>query len=136
MTVRNDIVLWDNGEDRLSLLWVPIEQQYKYIEGKPCVTFRLSYESKNYKGCDIFTVFDRFYTDLIHEMKEAQHSLNGSFRISDCGADTDGYVDFAMTNGKLTVKGQLGASISTHCLRFALEADQTLVGALLQSLAV
>ena len=93
MTVRNDVVLWDNGEDRLSLFSVPPEQQYKYIEGKPCVTFGLSYENKNYKGCDIFTVFDRFYTELIDEMEKTLRSLRGGFRIEDKGADTDGYVD-------------------------------------------
>lgn len=135
MTVRNDVVLWDNGEDRLSLFSVPPEQQYKYIEGKPCVTFGLSYENKNYKGCDIFTVFDRFYTELIDEMEKTLRSLRGGFRIEDKGADTDGYVDFEMANGKLTVNGQLGASFSGYSLRFAAEADQTLVGALLQSLA-
>lgn len=135
MTVQNDVVLWDNGEDRLSLFSVLPEQQYKYIEGKPCVTFGLSYENKNYKGCDIFTVFDRYYAALVDSMERTQSSLRGGFRIEDKGANTDGYVDFEMANGKLTVKGQLGASFSTHYLRFQLEADQTLVGALLQSLA-
>jgi len=33
MTVKNDIVLWDNGIDKLCLLKVPNEQQYKYIDG-------------------------------------------------------------------------------------------------------
>ena len=33
MTVKNDIVLWDNGIDKFCLLKAPNEQQYKYIDG-------------------------------------------------------------------------------------------------------
>ena len=39
MTIKDDIVLWDNGKDRLSLLSVPIEQQYKYIDGINDIAF-------------------------------------------------------------------------------------------------
>jgi hypothetical protein len=63
----------------------------------------------NFKGCDTFTLFDRFYSSIVNEMKNTYISLNGSFRIYDVGADTDGYIEFAMKNGKLFVKGQLGA---------------------------
>ena len=41
-----------------------------------------------------------------------------------------------MKNGRLYVKGRLGASFSSHSLRFDFEADQTLVGNLLENLAV
>lgn len=135
MTIKTDVTLWDNGSERLSLFPVPVSQQYQYIENSPCITFGIAYENENYKGRDSFTLFGSFYEDLVRTMEEAQLSLNGSFRISDCGADTDGYVDFDMANGKLTVKGQLGASVSDYSLRFTLEADQTLVEALAQSLA-
>jgi hypothetical protein len=67
-------------------------------------------------------------------MKNTYISLNGSFRIYDVGADTDGYIEFVMKNGKLFVKGQLGASFSTYSLTFEFEADQTLVGNLLQEI--
>ena len=57
MTVKNDIVLWDNGIDKLCLLTVPNKQQYKYIEGVSCITFGISYENMNFKGCDCRSFF-------------------------------------------------------------------------------
>ena len=134
MTVKNDIVLWDNGREKLCLLTVPNEHQYKYIEGVSCITFGISYENMNFKGCDTFTLFDHFYSNIVNEMKNTYISLNGSFRIYDVGADTDGYIEFVMKNGKLSVKGQLGSSFSSHSLMFEFEADQTLVGNLLQEI--
>ncbi len=135
MTVETDVVLWDNGREKLSLFPVPASQQYRYIENSPCVTFGIAYENENYKGRDIFTAFGSFYKDLLRAMQEACRTLTGSFRIADSAAETDGYVDFDLANGKLRVKGQLGASFCGYSLRFAMEADQTLVGALLRSLA-
>lgn len=136
MTVEKDIVLWDNGREKLSLFPVPASQQYRYMENSPCVTFGIAYENENYKGRDIFTAFGSFYEDLLRAMQEAYRALTGSFRIADSAAETDGYVDFDLANGKLRVKGQLGASFCGYSLRFAMEADQTLVGALLRSLSV
>ena len=69
-----------------------------------------------------------------NEIEGTYTSLSGSFRIYDVGADTDGYIELVMTNGKLSVKGQLGASFSSHSLMFEFEADQTLVGNLLQEI--
>ena len=57
MTVKNDMVLWDNGIDKFCLLKAPNEQQYKYIDGIPCITFGISYENTSFKGYDIFTLF-------------------------------------------------------------------------------
>ena len=134
MTVKNDIVLWDNGIDKLCLLTVPNEHQYKYIEGVSCITFGISYENMNFKGCDTFTLFDHFYSNIVNEIESTYTSLNGSFRIYDVGADTDGYIEFVMKNGKLSAKGQLGSSFSSHSLMFEFEADQTLIGTLLQEI--
>ena len=134
MTVKNDIVLWDNGIDKLCLLKVPNEQQYKYIDGIPCITFGISYENTSFKGYDTFTLFDHFYSNIVNEIESTYTSLNGSFRIYDVGADTDGYIEFIMKNGRLFVKGQLGSSFSSHSLMFEFEADQTLVGNLLQEI--
>ena len=134
MTVKNDIVLWDNGIDKLCLLTVPNEQQYKYIEGVSCITFGVSYENMNFKGCDTFTLFDHFYSNIVNEIESTYTLLNGSFRIYDVGADTDGYIEFIMKNGRLFVKGQLGASFFSHSLIFEFEADQTVVGNLLQEI--
>lgn len=136
MTVKNDVVLCDSGTDRLCLLSVLNDQQYKYIEGVPCITFGISYENANFKGFDIFTLFDHFYSDIVNDMKSAYTSLNGSFRIYDVGADTDGYIEFIMKNGNLSIKGQLGASFFSHSLLFEFEADQTLVGRLLQEIKI
>ena len=134
MTVKNDIVLWDNGIEKLCLLTVPNEHQYKYIEGVSCITFGISYENMNFKGCDTFTLFDHFYSNIVNEIESTYTLLNGSFRIYDVGADTDGYIEFIMKNGRLFVKGQLGASFFSHSLMFEFEADQTLVGNLLQEI--
>ncbi len=136
MTIEKDVVLWDNGSVRFCLLQVPFEQQYKCNEGLPCITFKISYESENYKGCDTFTLFDTFYSDIVSEIEKTYSALNGDFRINDVGADTDGYIDFKMKNGRLSIKGQLGASFSLHSLRFEFDADQTLVGKLLHYLSV
>lgn len=136
MTISKDVVLWDNGSDRLCLLQVPLDQQYKYIDGIPCITFEVSYENRNYKGRDTFTLFDNFYVSKIREMEKAYFAANGSFRIDDIGADTDGYIDFTMKNGLVSIKGQLGASFASHSLKFEFEADQTLVGTLLQMLPI
>ena len=134
MTVKNDVVLWDNEIDRLCLFAVPSEQQYKYLEGVPCITFGIYYENANFKGCDTFTIFDSFYSSMVHAIESTYTSLDGSFRIYDVGADTDGYIEFVMKNGNLAVKGQLGSSFSSHSLTFAFEADQTLLGNLLQAI--
>ena len=136
MTVKDDIVLWDNGIDKLTLRSIPVEQQYKYIDGIPCITFEISYESDNYKGCDVFTLFDRFYVDTIRAIEDVHRCLNGTFRIDDAGADTDGYVTFTMRNGRLLISGQLGATFSSHSLTFEFKADQTLSAALLQALSI
>ena len=136
MTIQKDAVLWDNGKVILCLLQVPFEQQYKYIEGFPCITFEISYEDENYKGCDTFTLFDHFYSDIVNAIEKTCRTLNGAFRIADFGADTDGYIDFEMKNGRLCIKGQLGASFSSHSLKFEFEADQTLIGNLLENLTV
>lgn len=136
MTIKNDVVLWNNSKDTLSLFKVPMEQQYRYIDGLPCITFGILYENASYKGYDIFTLFDHFYSDSISTIEKTFRTLNGTFRIYDVGADTDGYIDFKMENGRLYIKGQLGATFSSHYLRFEFEADQTLVGELLYNLTV
>lgn len=136
MTIQRDAVLWDSGSDRLCLLQVPLRQQYKYINESPCLTVGILYENANYKGFDTFTLLDHFYIDMVNQVEKAYHSLNGVFSIRDCSADTDGYIDFYLKNGKLRIQGQLGASFSSHSLRFAFEADQTLIGKLLENLAV
>lgn len=134
MTIKNDVVLWDNGATRLCLLSIPTERQYKYIEGCSCITFGISYENENFKGFDIFTLFDPYYSRTTNEIKNAYTSLNGTIRIDDNGADTDGYIDFTINNGVVFIKGQLGASFSSHSLTFAFEADQTLIGSVIQAI--
>lgn len=134
MTISKDVVLWEDGWNRLCLLRVPVEQQYKYIDGFPCITFGVSYENANYKGCDTFTLFGHFYVSKMSAIEKVYSCLNGSFRIDDNGADTDGYIDFALKNGSVSVKGQLGASFSFQSLHFEFEADQTLVGVLLKAI--
>jgi hypothetical protein len=136
LTIKNDIAsLWDNGTDKLCLFAVSVDSQYKYISGKPCITFGVAYENKKYKGCDSFTLFDHFYDEFLDAMKNIYRELNGSFRLDDNGADTDGYVDFEMKNGRLHVEGRLGATFSSYSLTFEFEADQTLLGTLIQNLA-
>lgn len=134
MTIKNDIVLWDNGVNHLRLLSIPSEQQYKYIDGCPCITFGISYENTNFKGYDTFTLFDHFYNTILNGMKNTYESLNGTFRICDIGADTDGYIEFVVKNGIVFIKGQLGATISSHSLKFEFEADQTLIERLIQAI--
>ena len=134
MTIKNDIILWDDGANCLCLLSIPSEQQYKYIDGHPCITFGVSYENANFKGYDTITLFDRFYNNILNEMKNTYESLNGAFRIYDIGADTDGYIEFVMKNGIAFIKGQLGASFSFHSLKFEFQADQTLIGRLIQAI--
>ena len=53
--------------------------------------------------CDTFTLFDYFYDEILNAMKNTYRELNGPFRLDVNGADTDGYVDFKMKNGKLHV---------------------------------
>ena len=134
MTIENDLILWDDGVNCLCLLSIPSEQQYKYIDGLPCITFGVSYENTNFKGYDTFTLFDRFYSNILNELKSAYDSLNGTFRICDIGADTDGYIEFVLKNGLAFIKGQLGASFFSHSLKFEFQADQTLIGRLIQAI--
>ena len=137
MTIQQNIVtLWDNGTDKLNLFSVPESSWYNYVEGLPCITIGLSYENESYKGCDIFTFFDRNCVELLDTIKDVFYSLNGSFRLYDMGADTDGYVDFEMSRGQLHIKGQLGASFSSHFLMFGFDADQTLLETLIQSILI
>ena len=134
MTIKNDIILWDDGANCLCLLSIPSEQQYKYIDGLPCITFGVSYENATFKGYDTFTLFDRFYNNILNESKSTHDSLNGTIRICDIGADTDGYIEFVVKNGVAFVKGQLGASFSSYSLKFEFQADQTLIGRLMQAI--
>lgn len=136
MTVKEDIVLWDDGNSRFCLFAVPDKQQYQYINDMPCVTFGVSYENANFKGFDIFTLFDHFYIDVLNAAQEMHYNLNGSFCIKDSGADTDSHIDFTMVNGRLSVGGRLGASFSTHSLQFKFKADQTLLCLLIQNLKI
>ena len=134
MTIKNDIILWDDGANCLCLLSIPSEQQYKYIDGLPCITFGVSYENATFKGYDTFTLFDRFYNNTLNELKRTYDSLNGTIRICDIGADTDGYIEFVVKNGVAFVKGQLGASFSSYSLKFEFQADQTLIGRFMQAI--
>ena len=134
MTIKNDIILWDDGANCLCLLSIPSEQQYKYIDGLPCITFGVSYENATFKGYDTFTLFDRFYNNILNELKSTYDSLNGTIRICDIGADADGYIEFVVKNGVAFVKGQLGASFSSYSLKFEFQADQTLIGRLMQAI--
>ena len=137
MTIKNEkIVLWDSGREKLCLLSVPFDNTYKYIDGVPCITVGVIYESERFKGYDEFTFFDHFYIDLLRKISDTYNCLNGKFRLYDMGANTDGYIDFEMSNGKLNIKGQLGASFSAHSLVFGFEADQTLLEPLMQNLSV
>ena len=134
MTIKNDMILWDDRANCLCLLSIPSEQQYKYIDGLPCITFGVSYENATFKGYDTFTLFDRFYNNILNGMKNTYESLNGNFRICDIGADTDGYIEFVAKNGVAFVKGQLGSSFSSYSLKFEFQADQTLIGRLMQAI--
>lgn len=134
MTTKNDIILWDDGANCLCLLSIPSEQQYKYIDGLSCITFGVSYENATFKGYDTFTLFDRFYNNILNELKSTYDSLNGTIRICDIGADTDGNIEFVVKNGVAFVKGQLGASFSSYSLKFEFQADQTLIGRLMQAI--
>ena len=134
MTIRNDTVLWDNGADRFCILAVPDEKQYRYAANQPCITVGFCYENRDYKGFDTFTFFGPLYTALCSEMEAARRSLDGSFRLYDMGADTDGYIDVDVDHGRVTVKGQLGASFSSHFLHFEFDADQTFLTGLLQGI--
>ena len=137
MTIQNDFVqLWDDGNNKFNLFAITHESQYKYIAGIPCISFGIAYENDRFKGCDTFTLFDHFYIDVLEAMNKAYRDLNGSFRLYDNGADSDGYVDFEMKNGKLHVEGRLGATFSTHSLTFNFEADQTLLSPLIQNLNI
>ena len=137
MTIsKNVVTLWDNGIDKLCLVSVADDAQYKYIAGQPCITFSVFYESERYKGYDTFTLFDNLYIDLINAIGEMYCCLTGTFRLYDMGADTDGYIDFEMSKEKLYIKGQLGSSFSSHSLTFSFEADQTLIKELIQSISV
>ena len=134
MTIKNDIILWDDGANCLRLLSIPSEQQYKYIDGLPCITFGVSYENATFKGYDTFTLFDRFYNNILNELKSTYDSLNGTILICDIGADTDGNIEFVVKNEVAFVKGQLGASFSSYSLKFEFQADQTLIGRLMQAI--
>ena len=134
MTIKNDLILWDDGVNYLCLLSIPSEQQYKYIDGLPCITFGVSYENATFKGYDTFTLFDRFYNNILNELKSTYDSLNGTIRICDIGADTDGNIEFVVKNGVAFVKGQLGASFSSYSLKFEFQADQTLIERLMQAI--
>ena len=137
MTIRNETVtLWDDGKDRLELFAVPPEEQYRYVDGQPCITVGVAYENAAFKGRDVFTVFGGFCEELSERMRTVLHDLNGTFRLYDAGADTDGFLDFTMTRGRLLVAGRLGASVSTHSLTFQFAADQTLLAPLIRSLTV
>ena len=134
MAIKNDVILWDDGANCLCLLTIPSEQQYNYIDGQPCITFGVFYENANFKGYDTFTLFDHFYNNILNGIKNTYDSLDGTFRICDIGANTDGYIEFVVKNGIASIKGQLGASFSSHSLKFEFQADQTLIGRLIQAI--
>lgn len=134
MTIKENVVLWNDGRNTLCIVSIPEDQQYGYINDLPCISFGILYENERFKGYDTFTLFDCLYADVLKKAQEVICNLNGTFCIRDSGADTDGYIDFKMEKGKLSVSGQLGASISSHSLQFRFLADQTLLQLLIQSL--
>ena len=136
MTIKEDvIILWDNGVDKFWLFSVPYAEQYKYIEGKPCITFGIAYENLSFRGQDIITIFDHYLTETVKKMKDVYENLEGEFRLYDIGADTDSYIDFKMLSlGKLSISGRLGSTYSSNSLTFEFKADQTLLKALIRYL--
>ncbi len=138
MTIKEDVlILWDNGGNKLWLFSVPSSEQYKYIEGKPCITFGIAYENMSFKGQDIITIFDHHLTNTVNKIENVYESLDGEFRLYDVGGDSDCYIDFKMLSlGKLSVSGRLGATLSSNSLIFEFEADQTILKSLISSLSV
>ena len=138
MTINESIVmLWDDDGNKLWLFSVPVEDQYRYIEGKPCITFGIAYENAFFKGQDVITIFDHYLTETISEIENVSESRDGSFRLSDVGGDSDCFIDFKkLSLGALSVSGRLGATFSSHSLTFEFIADQTLLEPLIKSLRI
>ncbi|MBQ7335854.1 MAG: hypothetical protein IJW92_05235 [Clostridia bacterium] len=137
MTISDSCVpLWDNGTQKLYAVAVSPDGQYRYYDGIPCITIGFLYEDAFFKGYDSFTFFDTHYTKLISTIKATYQSLNGHIRLYDVGGDTDGYIEIDASDGKLSIHGQLGASFSQFSLKFSLDADQTLLNALLSCIKI
>lgn len=127
MTIRNKTVIWDDGENLLSILPVGEGDQYQYIDGISCITFDVSYENSRFKGWDRFTLFEKWYTDFLNGLHDAVQHAEGNLRLNDAGADTDGYIDFTVSRRGVAVSGQLGSSWSDFRLNFSFRADQTVL---------
>ena len=136
MTVHNKISIWDDGKNQLWILPVEESSQYHYINGIPCITFDISYENSHFKGFDRFTLFDKWYADFLNGLHDAVQFSDGYLRLNDVGADTDGYIDFAVSPRGITVSGQLGASYSDFRLNFSFQADQTMLQLLESCLSI
>ena len=138
MTIKEDtLVLWNNDGNKLWLFSVPCAEQYRYIEGKPCITLGIAYENEAFKGQDVITVFDHYLTETVKKIENIYESLDGEFRLYDLGGDTDCYIDFKMLSlGRLSISGRLGPTFSSNSLTFEFEADQTLLKPLIKSLTV
>ena len=136
MTINDsEVILWDDGGNKLWLFSVPVEDQYRYIEGKPCITFGIAYENAFFKGQDLITIFDHYLSETVSELENLCESRDGSFRLSDVGGDSDCFIDFKkLSLGALSVSGRLGATFSSHSLSFEFIADQTLLEPLIKSL--
>lgn len=138
MTINESkVILWDDGGNRLWLFSVPDEDQYRYIEDKPCITFGIAYENAFFKGQDVVTLFDHYLSETVSELEKVCESRDGSFRLSDVGGDSDCFIDFKkLSLGALSVSGRLGATFSSHSLTFEFVADQTLLEPLIKSLRI
>jgi len=136
VTIRNKTVIWDDGENLLSILPVGEGDQYQYIDGKSCITFDVSYENSCFKGWDRFTLFEKWYTDFLDGLHDAVKHAEGNLRLNDAGADTDGYIDFTVSRREVAASGQLGSSWSDFRLNFSFRADQTVLQLLESGLSV
>lgn len=131
MIEEKEIVLWDNGIDKLCLHSI---KKGEHIDYDHSVSFGVSYENFHFKGHDFFTLVDKEYFDCIKKIEKTFNTLNGTFHVSDSMADTDGHIEFTIENGHVFVDGVLGSTFNSHSLKFEFEADQTMIGILLNSI--
>jgi hypothetical protein len=129
MTIKTEkVILWDSGIESFCAVAVPEYEQYRYVDGKPCITIGFAYENPNFKGYDVLTFFDDMYIELLGKIQSVYETLEGSFVLDDMGGDTDSCIEVrAEKTGKIYLNGQLGASWNTYTMQFAMTADQTLL---------
>ncbi|MBE6563832.1 MAG: hypothetical protein E7655_00955 [Ruminococcaceae bacterium] len=88
---------------------------------------------KNFSGQYVYCIGECNLKGYIQSLQEFDKAESGTYQFYDM--DSDSYIDFEKTEyGHMKISGQLGCTFGNNYLMFEMEADQTVITALIERL--